>query len=55
MKIYELLCETYGLIPQECIFVDDRPENVEAAKKAGMEGIVFDGDYEALEGRIWTM
>lgn len=55
VKIYELLCETYGLIPQECIFVDDRPENVEAAKKAGMEGIVFDGDYEALEGRIRTM
>ena len=55
VKIYELLCGIYGLIPQECIFVDDRPENVEAARKAGMQGIVFDGDFEALEERIRTM
>ena len=45
-RIYELLCETYGLEPQECVFIDDRPENVEAAERVGMKGIVFDGDYE---------
>lgn len=48
-RIYELLCETYGLDPQECVFIDDRPENVEAAERVGMKGIVFTGDYEIVE------
>lgn len=52
VRIYELLCETYGLIPQECVFVDDRLENVEAAKEVGMQGIVFAGDYGGLEAGL---
>lgn len=49
VRIYELLCSTYRLKPQECVFIDDRPENVEAAKGIGMEGIVFTGDYAVVE------
>lgn len=41
--IYALLCSRYGLRPQECVFVDDRPVNVEAARAAGMQGIVYTG------------
>lgn len=52
VRIYKLLCETYSLIPQECVFIDDRPENVETAKAAGMQGIVFLGDYEVLEADL---
>ena len=48
-RIYELLCETYDLNPEECVFIDDRPENVEAAKRVGMKGIVFEGDYKVVE------
>ena len=48
-RIYELLCSTYGLTPQECFFVDDRPENVEAAKLVGMSGIIFEGNYAVVE------
>lgn len=48
-RIYELLCETYDLNPEECVFVDDRPENVEAARRVGMKGIVFEGDYKVVE------
>lgn len=48
-RIYELLCRTYDLKPQECIFIDDRPENVEAAERVGMKGIVFTGDYATVE------
>lgn len=44
-RIYELLCETYALSPEECVFIDDRPENVEAAERVGMKGIVFDEDF----------
>ena len=40
--IYELLFEKYGLVPEECVFIDDRADNIEAAMDMGMSGIVFD-------------
>lgn len=39
-RIYEYLLEKYGLEPSECIFFDDRIENVEAAVNIGMKGIL---------------
>lgn len=39
--IYLCLCQKYGLKPQECVFTDDKPINVQGARKAGMQGIVF--------------
>lgn len=39
--IYHCLCDRYGLIPGECLFIDDRMENIEAARQVGMEGICF--------------
>jgi putative hydrolase of the HAD superfamily len=47
-KIYERLMERYGLEPSECVFIDDRPENVAAAKALGMEGIVFEGSFSEI-------
>ena len=43
--IYEYLLNTYSLKAEECVFVDDRPKNVEAAGALGMKGIIFEG-YE---------
>jgi HAD superfamily hydrolase (TIGR01509 family) len=40
--------ERYGLEPSECVFIDDRPENVAAAKALGMEGIVFEGSFSEI-------
>lgn len=40
-EIYRLLCSRYGLKPEECVFIDDMPVNVEAAKEQGMRGILF--------------
>lgn len=40
-EIYRLLCRNYGLAAKECVFIDDTPVNVEAAKKEGMKGICF--------------
>lgn len=40
-EIYKLLCKTYGLKPEESIFLDDRKENIEAADKLGMHTILF--------------
>lgn len=40
-EIYEYLIEKYQLKPEECVFLDDREENIEGARSIGMEGIVF--------------
>lgn len=47
LAIYKLLCDRYELEPSECIFVDDRQENVDAAMRAGMEAVLFTG-YDSL-------
>ncbi len=47
-EIYRLLLAKYSLNPQECIFLDDRRENVEAAEAQGIAGIQFTGYEEAL-------
>ena len=39
--IYRSLFDTYGLVPEECLFIDDHWENIAAGKKLGMKGIVF--------------
>ncbi|MDR3109904.1 MAG: HAD family phosphatase [Planctomycetaceae bacterium] len=41
LKIYKALLDKYNLKAQECVFFDDRPDNVEAAKKAGLAGLIF--------------
>lgn len=40
-EIYELLWSEFSLKPEECVFIDDTFENIEASRKYGMEGIVF--------------
>ncbi len=45
--IYRILFEKYGLVPEECIFIDDHKENIDVARKLGMKGIVF-RDHEQL-------
>lgn len=46
--IFEKLFDTFGLIPEECFFVDDSVANVEAALERGMPGFVFRGDIAEL-------
>lgn len=41
-EIYLCLCERFGLTPSECLFTDDKAENVEGARRVGMAGIVFE-------------
>lgn len=40
--IYQALIDKYDLKPENCIFIDDSPENVEAACSLGMRAICFD-------------
>ena len=44
--IFQLLLNRFGLRPEECIFIDDNPDNVEGARRLGMKGIVFAGSEE---------
>ena len=47
--IYKELINKYNLIPSECIFVDDRNENIETANSLGINGInVMKNNYEDL-------
>lgn len=47
-NIYRYLLDTYKLDPAECIFIDDRGDNIEAGEKLGIKGYLFDGDAEKL-------
>ena len=42
LEIYETLLNQYQLKPEECVFIDDRMENIEGAKRAGIHGICFE-------------
>jgi len=46
--IYQLLLSKYNLTPEECVFIDDRKDNVDAAKSLGMSGIVYPGSAQKL-------
>ena len=52
VKIYETFLTKYGLKAEECLFVDDREDNTEGAKKAGMNIFPFKGNYEDVIKRI---
>lgn len=43
-KIYKLLLEQYHLKPEECLFYDDTVVNIEAAKKLGINTVLFRQD-----------
>ncbi len=40
-RIYRVLLNRYHLNPAECLFIDDNPQNVAAAKRIGMWGLTF--------------
>lgn len=46
--IYQLLCERYGLLAEECLFVDDNADNCEGARVAGMRAVRYAGDVAAI-------
>ena len=48
INFYKRFLDKYNLIPEECIFVDDTPVNVDTALSLGFNGIV----YESYEGTL---
>jgi epoxide hydrolase-like predicted phosphatase len=47
-EIYALTLERLGLPAGACVFVDDLAANVEAARAAGIHGIVYTGTAQAI-------
>ena len=41
IKYFEYVLNEIGALPSDAIMTDDNPKNVEAASKAGIDGIVF--------------
>lgn len=50
-EIYTYFLEKFSLNAQECLFIDDRADNVEGARISGMNAWHFRGDYE----KIWNI
>lgn len=48
-EIYLLTCERLGTSPQQTLFLDDKQHNVDGAKTAGLQAMLFAGDVKAVE------
>ena len=48
-EIYKLLLEKFSLDASECVFLDDKLENIKAGEACGIKGIVFTSLEEALD------
>lgn len=56
-RAYARGCEALGLPPEEVVFVDDQPRNVEGARRFGLDAVAFDitdarGSFEEVERRL---
>lgn len=40
-NIYLRLCDKFSLKPEECLFTDDKPINIDGARNVGMKAVVF--------------
>ena len=40
-KIYRALLDRYSLLPEETVFIDDNPANIEEANRLGIHGVLF--------------
>jgi putative hydrolase of the HAD superfamily len=47
-RIYRSVLSALAVQPGECLFVDDRADNVEAARNLGMQGVVFESHTQVM-------
>lgn len=48
---FELIAERLGYEPEDCLIIDDLPENIAGADAAGMRGVVY-GNLHVLQGDL---
>ena len=49
-EIYKKVLQTLNIEPEEAVFIDDKPRNVEAAESLGIHGIVF--ERQTIEDKL---
>ncbi|MGH3276507.1 MAG: HAD-IA family hydrolase [Streptosporangiaceae bacterium] len=49
LRVYALLCERLDVAPDELVFLDDGPRNVEAACQLGIHGILHRNTFESIK------
>lgn len=51
-EIYKAFVEKFNLNKEECVFIDDATQNIEAAEYFGIKGIVFHFDYNEVREKL---
>ncbi len=46
-EIYQSLIDKYNLVPENCVFIDDKQINLDAAKQLGIKTILFENKEDA--------
>ena len=46
--IYKYILEKYKINPEECLFIDDREENIEGARKVNIKVELFKNNYKDI-------
>ena len=52
VAIYKKFLEEYRLSADECLFIDDRADNIAGAKEAGFATFQFMGDYDEVFDKV---
>ena len=53
-EFFEKALERFGVLAQDCLFIDDMKENVLGAKAVGIDGYVFCGDSDEARKFIYN-
>lgn len=48
-RIYDAIASRLGVLPEECVFIDDVARYVDAAKATGMQGITFVSTRQCID------
>lgn len=48
-RIYMILCQKYGISPNEAVFIDDNKNNLEAADKLGFNTVLHESEKSSAE------
>lgn len=48
-RIYMILCQKYGISPNEAVFIDDNKANIEAADKLGFHTVLHENEKSSSE------
>lgn len=55
LRIYKLMIDKFNLIPENCVFIDDKNDNIVAGEKCGIEGILYMNYEQAVESLEQTL